>query len=321
MDAATAIATAADLLRAATVRLSAAHIATARLDAEVLLALAMKTDRTGLYARLSHPVTPQVEERFVACVDRRARREPIAYITGVQEFWSLPYTVSRDVLIPRPETELLVETVIRLVKSCGGAEVRRCGGNSKLASEFPNHLRTSAPPHLRTSSWSICDVGTGSGCLAVTLAHELPGARVTAIDTSAAALAVAARNAAAHGVGDRIVFTQCDLFDALDPGVCFDVIVSNPPYCRPGDLLSPEVAFEPSSAVAAGADGLGVIRRLLAAAPARLRPRGWLVMEFGQGQDAQVTRLAREAGLADIEINTDLAGIPRALIARQGGPI
>jgi release factor glutamine methyltransferase len=152
----------------------------------------------------------------------------------------------------------------------------------------------------------------------VTLARELPAAHIIAIDASADALEVAARNAATHGVSDRIAFRQSDLFVALEPEIRFDLIVSNPPYCGPGDRLSPEVAFEPRAALAAGADGLAVIGRLLAAAPARLRPDGRLVIEFGHGQHAAVAALARNAGLTDIQIASDLAGIPRAL--RASGP-
>ena len=178
-------------------------------------------------------------------------------------------------------------------------------------------LRTSAPPHLRTPL-SICDVGTGSGCLAVALARELPAARVVALDVSAQALALAACNAATHGVTERIAFRAGDLFAALGAGERFDVIVSNPPYLRPGDVVSPELAFEPPEAFAAGADGLDVIRRLIGAAAARLRRGGWLVMEIGSGQAEAVTAVARRAGLATIAIEPDLAGIPRALVARGG---
>ncbi len=297
MDAARALPIHAQLLAAGAARLRAAGIDTARLDAEVLLARAMDTDRAGLYAQLRAASSDGVAVRFAACVDRRARREPVAYITGVQEFWSLPFAVTPAVLIPRPETELLVEVVCRLSR----------------------HLRTSAPPHLRTTVSSICDVGTGCGCIAIALARELSTARVVATDVSAAALAVAARNAATHDVADRITLLGSDLFDALDPSTRFDVIVTNPPYLSPGDRVAPELAFEPPTALGGGADGLAVIRRLIAAAPQRLRAGGWLIMELGCGQDAAVRASARAAGLTDIDIEPDLAGIPRALVARWTG--
>jgi release factor glutamine methyltransferase len=178
-------------------------------------------------------------------------------------------------------------------------------------------LQTSAPPHLHTSALSIADLGTGSGCIAIALARELPSARVVALDASADALAVASANAEMHGVADRIIFQHSDLFAGLASDQRFDVIVSNPPYCRPDDPSSPEVVFEPRTALMAGSDGLSVIRRLLSAAPQRLRLGGWLVMEFGRGQDTAVRADAAAAGLTDIEVRADLAGIPRALIARR----
>lgn len=286
MDAAGPMTTAAELLRGGTARLSAAGIDTSRLDAEVLLALAMQTDRAGLYARLQQDSALDIEQRFTGLVDRRARREPIAYITGEQEFWSLRFAVNPAVLIPRPETELLVEVVCRIAAESGGVQ-------------------------------SLCDIGTGSGCVAVALARELKGAHIVAIDVAPAALAVAAGNAAAHGVSDRIAVIHSDLFAALDGAARFDVIVSNPPYCRPGDPVSPELAFEPQSALTAGSDGLDVVRRLIAAAPARLRRGGWLAMEMGRGQDGAVRALARAAGLTEVDIAPDLAGIPRVLMGRR----
>jgi release factor glutamine methyltransferase len=327
MAAALSMPTPAELLRTGSARLQAAGSDTARLDAEVLLAFALQIDRTALYARLHSASDAALERRFDALVERRSRREPIAYITGTQEFWSLQFAVNPAVLIPRPETELLVEIV---KEKCGGAEVRRCGGTAPATVELSGTAggppaprvfgggssRTSAPPHLRTPL-SIADLGTGSGCIAIALARELPTAQIVALDVSADALAVASANAAAHGVADRIAFRHSDLFASLVPDERFDVIVSNPPYCRPDDPTSPEVAFEPRAALMAGSDGLAVIRRLLSAVPQRLRPGGWLVMEFGRGQDADVRADAAAAGLTDIAIRADLAGIPRALVARR----
>lgn len=281
----TGVATASELLRGAADRLAAAGIETARLDAEVLLALALQTDRSGMYGRLGDEVAPDVAQQFEALIDRRVTREPIAYITGEQEFWSLPFAVTPAVLIPRPETESLVDAVRRAAQADGVQ--------------------------------SICDVGTGSGCVAVAVARELPETVVLAVDVSAVALDIAATNAARLGVAQRVTFLQSDLFDALPASTKFDAIVSNPPYCRPNDPLPPELAFEPSEALTAGDDGLDVVRRLIAAAPARLRPAGWLIMELGQGQAEAVRGLAREAGLHSIEVEPDLAGIPRVLIARR----
>lgn len=288
MEAARAMPTVAGLLTDGERRLAAAGIDSARLDAEVLLAHTLGIGRAALYARLRDAIDSESQARFAAALDRRARREPVAYITGVQEFWSLPFAVSPAVLIPRPETELLVEVTCRLLRrSAAGGRV------------------------------TVCDVGTGSGCVAVALARELPAAAVVAVDVSPAGLAVARRNAAAHGVEARIEWCHGDLFAGLDAGVRFDAIVSNPPYLAPGDAVSPELAFEPVEALAAGSDGLSVIRRLVATAPACLTPGGWLVVEIGAGQAARVLELARAAGLVETGVETDLAGIDRVLVARR----
>ncbi len=280
-----------DLLRAAEAALRRAGVPTPRLDAEVLLGRAMDADRTLLFSRLGDEVPASIATRFASFVARRCRREPVAYITGAQEFWSLSFAVTPAVLIPRPETELVVEAVRALV------------------AEEP-----SAP--------AVCDVGTGSGCVAVALARELPGARLWATDISPAALAVAQRNAAAHGVGEHIAFACGDLFADIDPAVRFDVVASNPPYVADGAVLPAEVACEPAIALRAGHDGLDVIRRLLRTAPSRLRRGGWLVMEFGFGQAKAVRDLAAAAGFDRVCTETDLAGIPRVLIARMAcGPM
>lgn len=288
--------TAAALLRAASERLAAAGIDTARLDAEVLLGHVLGLSRAGVYARLRDEVGDDAAARFEALLARRARRAPVAYLTGAQEFWSLPFFVSPDVLIPRPETELIVWSAARERRSSG----RRVSGADA--------------PH------SILDVGTGSGCIAVALARELPDARITAVDVSPAALAVARRNAARHGVAERIAFVESDVYDALPADATFDLIASNPPYLAPGDDASPELAFEPQSALQAGADGLDVIRRLLAGASARLRPDGLLLVEIGAGQADAVLALAGAAGLT-ARVEPDLAGIPRLLVARPLGAL
>ncbi len=280
----------ASLLGRATQRLASVGSASPRLDAEVLLAHVLGLSRSALLARLGASLDDAPAAAFAALLERRARHEPIAYLTGVREFWSLDFAVTPAVLIPRPETELLVEV------ACQQAARRPPGEDSNL---------------------TILDLGTGSGCVAVAIAHELPRARVVAVDSSAAALALARRNAAAHGVAERISFCCSDLFAALDAGATFDLVVSNPPYLAPGDAVSPELAFEPRAALCGGEDGLAVIRRIVAGAPVALRPGGALVIEIGSGHAPAVIELARAAGLDAIRVEADLAGIPRALVAQR----
>jgi release factor glutamine methyltransferase len=290
MQAAPAAPVYAEVLVDGEAALARSGVDTPRLDAEVLLAHAARSTRSELYLRLRAPVPIEVATRFEALLQRRCGREPIAYITGEQEFWSLAFAVGPDVLVPRPETETVVEAVLACV---GGANA-------------------GAAPR-------ICDVGTGSGCLAVVLARELPAARLWATDSSVAALAVAHGNALRHGVADRISFHAGDLFADVSPSTPFDLVVSNPPYVAAGDVLPPEVCREPCEALRAGEDGLDVIRRLLVAAPARLCAGGWLVVEFGSGQDRRIIEAAVAGGWAEITLRSDLAGIPRVLIARYAG--
>lgn len=278
------------LLTDAVTVLTAHGIATPRLDAEVLLAHALEVDRAGLYACLHDPLPPRRVAAFHRLLARRARHEPLQYITGVQEFWSLAFRVDQRVLIPRPETEVVVETALRLGER-----------------EIP----------LR-----VLDVGTGSGCIAVALATELPQAEVWAVDTSRDALAVARENAERHGVAGRIRFLQGDLFTPVegeDGG--FDLVVSNPPYIARDDLaaLQPEVRdWEPRGALAGGVDGLDFYRRLLSEGPAYLRSGGWLVMEMGQGQYGEVLRLIGQR--RDLSAGSgvlDYAGRARVAVARK----
>ena len=322
MNPARALPTYAELIADATARLAAAGIDTARLDAEVLLGFALEVSRSAVYARLPELAAPEIAMRLSGLVDRRTRREPIAYITGVQEFWSLPFAVTPTVLIPRPETELLVE-IVRAVAHGWRAALPR-GRSAAQQRSSALHEGLSAPPvrygraEARPSSgagMSICDVGTGSGCIAIALACELPEAQIVAVDVSTDALAVAQRNAAMHGVDGRITFVQSDVFDGLRPAL-LDVIVSNPPYLSPGERECPEIAFEPQTALEAGPDGLAVIRRIVAAAPGRLRPGGWLVMEIGAHQAEAVRAVAEQHGLVSVAIEQDLAGLPRALVAQ-----
>ena len=261
------------------------------LDAEVLARHALGWDRARYLSRARDRVPPTFDERFDPLVERRCRREPVAQITGWREFWGLDIAVTPDVLIPRPESELLVETALALL------------------------VDQAAP-------WDVADVGTGSGCLAVAVAWELQRARVTATDVSPAALTVARRNATRQGVADRVSFHDTRGLDGL-PGP-YDLIVSNPPYVPEPEMarLAPEVArYEPAAALCGGPDGLDPARELMPAAVSRLRAGGWLVMEIGAGQDAAVADLvAREPELSLVEIREDLQRIPRvAVIRRVGG--
>lgn len=230
---------------------------------------------------------PNFASRFDTLIGRRASREPLAYIVGRREFWRLEFEVTPAVLIPRPETELIVEAALELLPSAGTA--------------------------------LIADVGTGSGCLAVALACERPGARVIASDISQDALDVARRNASHHGVDERIEFRQGDLLDPI-ADVC-DLIVANPPYvvehARPA--LGPEVRdHEPGVALFGGADGLRLLERLIHGAPARLVPGGYLAFEFGLGQDDEIEQmLALSAELTAIAFRRDLQGIARTAVARR----
>ena len=258
----------------------------AGLDAEVLARHVLSWDRAQLLTRwhLAPPVT--FPPAYDAAIARRAAREPVALITGHREFWGLDFHVTGDVLIPRPETELIVEQAIA-----------RCAA------------RTCA---------RIVDVGTGSGCIAVALAHELASAHIIAIDRSAAALAVAARNVARHGMTSRVQLVRANLLDAVAGPV--DLIVSNPPYVARGDapLLQPEVTrFEPEAALFADEDGLAVLRGLCDAARSRLARGGLLIVEFGAGQETTLRALAEARGWA-VETASDLEGLPRVAVMSTG---
>ena len=251
-----------------------------RLDAELLLAATLGFDRVGLYVNFERPLQAGELAAYRERVRRRAGREPLAYILGQTEFWSLPLKVTPDVLIPRPETELLVEEAL---------------------------------PRL-SGRQQVLDVGTGSGALAIALAHERQELTVTAIDISPAALAVAADNARSNGVAERIRFVQHDL-GQLPPGP-FDLIVANPPYIPSRELatLMPEVRdFEPQLALDGGVDGLDAYRALARQAGAILTAAGWLLVEVGSGQAAAVKELFAGAGLTESFAARDLAGIERVV--------
>ncbi len=263
----------------------------AALDARLLAQDILAWDAARFHTEGSSPPPPDFAARFEALVTRRAAREPLAYIVGHREFWNLRFDVSTAVLVPRPETEIIVEAVLEL---------------------FPERL---AP-------FAACDVGTGSGCLAVAIAHERPAARVWATDTSAAAVAAAARNVARHGLTQRVRAIEADLLgrqaDGEEP---LDLIVCNPPYIPDSQRagLQPEVRdYEPAQALFGGPDGLTFVRRLVAAAPAALRSGGWLVFEIGLDQADTVGALISSTdGLTMTELRRDLQGIPRTVVARR----
>ena len=258
------------------------------LDARLLAqhVLGWTTERFLTDAREQAP--EEFRPRYDALVARRVTREPFAYIVGIREFWGLEIEVTPDVLIPRPATELIVEAMQEL---------------------FPD----------RSVPLSVADVCTGCGCVAVAVAHERPGTTVRASDISRAALEVARRNAARHGVGDRVTFTHGDLLEGFTG--TFDAIVANPPYVidRAGPALQPEVRdHEPPVALFGGADGLALVTRLVAGAPGRLRPGGYLVFEFGLGQDVEIEELLDASSeLTLVGLRCDLQGIARTAIAKR----
>lgn len=276
----------ADSLREATRRLVEAGVPEARREAGSLLSFVIGRDRTFLISHAGDPVADQDLDRFREVVTRRAGGEPLQYITGVQDFFGREFRVTPDTLIPRPETELLVEAALAAIAG------------------------DSAP--------SICDVGTGSGCIAVTLLCERTDARAMAVDISKAALAVAAENARHHDVAERIVFEVSDCFE--DVNSKFDLIVSNPPYVSASALagLQREVKdHEPLVALSPGGDGLSVIRRLLEDGPAFLKNSGYLIMEIGFDQSEKVQELINQQFWRLVEIRPDLQGIPRIVVLQK----
>lgn len=263
------------------------HPERARLDAEALLLHVSGKNKAWLLTHGDEELARDDAARYNELIARRLRGEPIQYITGEAEFYGLPFRVSPAVLIPRPETEHLVETVLRLA---------------------------AGHPHSR-----IVDVGTGSGAIAVALAHHLPQAQITAIDLSEAALALARKNAAFNQVSGRIRFLHGDLLTPV-AAEQFDCIVSNPPYVPESDRASLSVEVrdhEPALALFAGSDGLGVYRRLIPAAFAALAPGGFIALEIGAGQSAAIRELLAAPGFRQIGFTPDLQNIPRVATARR----
>jgi len=252
-----------------------------RLDAELLLAHVLELDRVGLYLNFERPLNADELDVIRPLVKRRGQREPLQHLIGYTEFWSLPFEVSSAVLIPRGDTEVLVEEALNRVADKDGR---------------------------------LLDVGTGSGAIAISLASELSGWQVTALDMSPAALVVAARNAEKNGVAGQVQLLQGDL--AQLPQQQYDLIVSNPPYIAQDewDALMPEVrCFEPKTALLAEGEGLDCYRKLTAQAESHLNSGGWLLVEIGYRQAEEVSQLFRAAGLQDVFVRDDYAGQPRVV--------
>jgi release factor glutamine methyltransferase len=256
-----------------------------RIDAEFLLAHCLGKTRSWLYAFSDQPLLDRQAEDFMALAKRRVAGEPVAYITGRRGFWSLDLHVSSDTLIPRPETELLVELALACI-----------------------------PPR---DQCRVLDLGTGSGAIALALAHERPGSQVTAVDVSEPALAIANRNAAELKLRN-LVLIRSHWFAELGNQL-FDVIASNPPYIEADDahLAQGDLRFEPRSALASGEDGLDDIRVIVAEAPQHLSPNGWLLIEHGWNQGAAIRQLFSAAGFSEIATEQDLEQRDRVTLGRM----
>jgi release factor glutamine methyltransferase len=270
-----------DLVRWTTEFFKKHELASPRLDAELLLAHVLELSRMGLYLAFDQPVAVADRTRYRELVRRRVNeRWPVAYLTGVREFWSMEFRVTPDVLIPRPETETLVRVAADL-------KPRR-----------------------------IVELGVGSGCVSAALARELPDAEIVALDCSPAALEVARQNLARLGFAERVALIEASSLVGLEGP--FDLVVSNPPYVQAGDLddLAPELRHEPRIALDGGPDGLDAVRRLCLEAPALLKRPGSLALEIGFGQAEAVEELLRAAGAFGVESFPDLSGIPRVIVGR-----
>lgn len=291
-----------DLLREAISRLRAAKISSHTLAAELLLLHATGHDRTWIYSHPDETIPPDVTDNFFALITKRIQGTPVQYLTSKQEFWGLEFTVSPDVLIPRPETEHLIEVAL-----------------DRLA---VREVRAGRPPRLSGEDLRIVDVGTGSGCIAISLAKELPGATIFATDISKPALATAQRNAQKLGFANRIEFLESDLlgYFLATRSSGFDLIVSNPPYIalREKSSLPPEVrAHEPATALFGGQEGYELYAPLISQAAQLLKPSGLLVLELGQGSLPAVHPILETPHWTTIGVTNDLAAIPRVISAER----
>jgi release factor glutamine methyltransferase len=266
--------------------LSSSGVSEPRRESISLLTASIKRDKTFVYAHPEYELTPDELATFDSFLSRRARREPLQYIVGVQEFYGLDFEVTRDVLIPRPETELLVEEALKIL--------------------------------IHDPAASLCEVGIGSGCIAISILHHARGVRATGLDVSKGAIKVAGRNATTHHVADRLVLLESDVFESLGDQR-FEMIVSNPPYIPADemDILQAEVRdFEPHGALTDGGDGLSIIRRIVSDAPGRLSTAGSLLMEIGFDQSEKVAAMFDPAIWSAPEFRSDLQGIRRVVSAR-----
>lgn len=280
--------TTADIRRALADRFRGAGLDSPDLDARILTGFALGLDHAALASAARRPLSGEEMHALDALVERRLQGEPVARITGVKEFWGLQLEVSAATLVPRPETETLVETALTLIDAGGS----------------------------RSRALSIADLGTGTGALLLALLSELPNAHGVATDISAAALDVARRNAYRHKLAGRASFVACNFGTALAGG--FDLVVVNPPYIASSDIpgLAAEVHSDPIAALDGGPDGLSCYRVIAADARRFVAPMGHLVVELGIGQECAVTELFQAAGLESAPAQPDLSGIPRALSAR-----
>jgi release factor glutamine methyltransferase len=275
-----------------------------RTSAEVLLAHVLNVSRLDLYLRYEQPLTPQELARFKALVQRRRRGEPVAYLTGRKEFWSLDFQVTPAVLIPRPETEILVQTALEAAK------------------EYLEEA-IAAKRHPKNAPFLGLEVGVGSGAVVVALARELPDSRWLALDLSAEALDLARDNARRHGVANRILFLQSDLLSAVKPQARFSLLVANLPYIPqaqwerlPRDIRD----FEPREALLGGRNGLALLQPLAEQAHQYLEDGAWLALEVGEGQAPRLVELLQQTGAYDrLEKVKDYSGIERVVRGRRSG--
>jgi len=298
-------------LKRAAAYLRGKGVPTPRLDADLLLAYVLGVRREDLYMHPERPLGGGECEEFRRVLEKRGRRIPLAYITGHKEFMSLDFIVNEKVLVPRPDTEVLVETVIH--------RIRRMAAFFNRGREGPG-AQEIAPPTLL-----IADIGTGSGAIAVSLAKFVPEVTVFATDISGEALEVARANARRHGVADRVILLEGDCLDPLrEQGLQgkLHAIASNPPYLSRAliDLLQREIGYEPGLALFAGSEGLEFYERLLKDAPSFLKPEGFTAFEVGDEQAEEVSRMAREiGGFRCVEVIPDYSGRPRVVVAGGAG--
>lgn len=295
-------------------RLTGSGVQSALLDAACLMEAASGIPRWRFILNPDRPIASNRSDLLESMVSRREAREPMAYILGVKEFWSLSFTVSPDVLIPRPDTETLVETILEKI-SCQFSV-----SSAELLDSETQHSTL----NTKNSKLTIVDLGTGSGAIALALAVELPHALIYAIDRSPGACRIARRNITALGLASRVRCIRGDLLEPIrtvNAGGGCDLIVSNPPYVPSGECgtLSPEITiYEPVEAIDGGPDGLYYYRRIIEAAPTYLREGGWLVLEVGDGQAPAVTALIRDsAGFGSVETRPDVAGCDRVVCAQR----